>query len=93
MPGYDGTGPLGGGRRTGGGFGNCPGEGGAGQGMGRGLRSGGGRGVRRSGLPGGGRNPTAQGPAAQDVSILERIQAELAQLKQQLSELVNRVKG
>lgn len=48
MPGRDGTGPMGRGSMTGGGFGNCAGRGafapGAGRGMGRG---GAGRGMRR----------------------------------------------
>jgi hypothetical protein len=90
MPGCDGTGPLGGGRRTGGGFGNCPGNGGSGQGIGRsaGAGRGPGRG-RRAGLQG----PVAQGTAVQDSSVLERLRAELDQVKQQLRELVSRIKG
>jgi hypothetical protein len=85
MPGCDGTGPLGGGRRTGGGFGNCPGNGGSGQGIGRGVGAG--------RVPARGRRAGLQGAAVQDSSVLERLRTELDQVKQQLRELVGRIKG
>ena len=47
MPGYDGTGPLGRGPMTGGGFGRCTGYGGRGYGYGAGYGRGSGRGFGR----------------------------------------------
>jgi hypothetical protein len=89
MPGYDRTGPLGSGPRTGGGFGNCGGAGSGGQGR-RGGRGASGR-CRRGGVfePGlSGARESAQGE-----TLLDRMRAELDQVKQQLADVLARLKG
>jgi hypothetical protein len=96
MPRRDGTGPLGGGPQTGGGFGNCAGQNQLGR---RGAQAGArnGRGIncsgRRMGVFGWGRTTAAQDPDSRDGSILSTIRAELDQVKQQLAQVLGRLKG
>jgi hypothetical protein len=100
MPGNDGTGPLGGGPRTGGGFGNCTGQGQLGQdGSGGKGRSAGrqGRGVNcrgsRYGTRGWGQNPGVLPAQAPEGSLFAELRSELDQVKQRLAEVLGRLKG
>lgn len=68
MPGRDGTGPMGRGSMTGGGFGNCAGARSSGQGFGRGM----GRGMRRM-FQGGGRFAFNEPNREPDVELENRM--------------------
>jgi hypothetical protein len=105
MPGFDGTGPMGMGSRTGGGRGFCPPGPGAAYGYGAGLY----RGAGRGGIPrgggrgyawGGGRGRGWYGPAApawspeQESAMLESqasaLEQELQRLRSRIDELAGR---
>jgi len=86
MPGFDGTGPMGAGALTGGGFGRCGGGAALGRpGRGRGYRCAGGRGG------GGGRGfyttPTAQDEARALRARADFLRGDLEAIQRRLSEL------
>jgi hypothetical protein len=89
MPGYDRTGPLGRGPRTGGGLGECAGAGSGGLGRGEG-RGASGR-CRRGGVFAQGRSSARE--SAQGDTLLDRMRAELDQVKRQLADVLARLKG
>jgi len=99
MPGRDGTGPIGRGSRTGGGFGNCAGRGVSGPGVGRGLGQGGfGRGMRRMFRLGGRFGFNASGQETdqtQEAQSLmrqnEALRSELGAIRKRLDEMDARV--
>ena len=100
MPGFDGTGPMGQGTMTGGGFGNCVPY--ASMGLGRGYRNAMGRGFRgnSSPSPGGGRGrrccfPTNFAPPLQQnlKAEIEVLKSERMRLDQMISNFENQITG
>lgn len=94
MPGFDGTGPLGQGPRTGGGFGRCNSEDfqPTGRAMGRGFRGGcrGGRGMGRGAGRGIGMEQMAGAPVNDSEALslrLARLEAEAADIRQRLGKM------